>query len=99
MPEPRLRAVKPDEKPPARRKKVLTVDEAAKTGDPRDVLVAMRDRIAVAVQNPECPPRDLASLTRRLAEVAREIKAMELAEQQEADESVPDDVEFDPASV
>ena len=94
----RLRAVQADDAPEEPLRKPTMV-EAAASGDHKALLVAMRDRIAVAVQNPECPPRDLASLTRRLAEVAREIKAMELAEQQEADESVPDDVEFDPASV
>ena len=75
MTEPRLRAVKPDEKPPARKRKALAVDEAAKTGDPRDVLVAMRDRIAKAVADPNCPPRDLAALTKRLVEVVREWRA------------------------
>ena len=31
--------------------------------------------------------------------IAKEIKALDLAAKQEADESVPDDEEFDPASV
>ena len=92
-----LRAVKPNEKPT--RAKPQTVAEAASSGDHRALLVAMRDRVAVAVQNPECPPRDLAALTRRLADIAKEIKALDLAAKQEADESVPDDEEFDPASV
>ena len=92
-----LRAVKPNETP--RPKPRQSVSEAASSGDHRALLVAMRDRIAVAVQNPECPPRDLAALTRRLADIAKEIKALDLAAKQEADESVPDDEEFDPASV
>ncbi len=90
-----LRAVRSDE----RRPKPPTVSEAAASGDHKALLVAMRDRIAVTVQNPECPPRDLAALTRRLADIAKEIKAIELAERQEADERVPDDEDFDPASV
>lgn len=90
-----LRAVKPNERPA----KALSVSEAAKSGDHRALLVAMRDRIAVTVANSECPPRDLAALTRRLADIAKEIKALELAEKQEANESVPDDEAFDAASV
>lgn len=93
----RLRAVKPDEKPAP--KKPQTVAEAAKTGDHKALLVAMRDRIALTVADPECPPRDLAALTRRLNEIAKDIRAMDLAAQQEADERVPDDEAFDAASV
>ena len=93
----RLRAVKPDETPAP--KKPQTVAEAAKTGDHKALLVAMRDRIALTVADPDCPPRDLAALTRRLNEIAKDIRAMDLAAQQEADERVPDDEEFDAASV
>lgn len=92
-----LRAVHPGERPVKVRP--ATVSEAAASGDYRALLVAMRDRIAVTVQDPECPPRDLAALTHRLAGIAKEIKAIELAEKQEADERVPDDEDFDPASV
>ncbi len=91
----KLRAVLPDEQPT----RAPTVSEAARSGDHRALLVAMRDRIATAVQNPECPPRDLAALTRRLNEIAKDIRAMDLAAQQEADERVPDDEAFDAASV
>lgn len=69
-----LRAVSPDEKPPAKK---LTVAQAAESGTHRDLLVAMRDRIAKTVADPECPPRDLASLTRRLQDIAREIAALD----------------------
>ena len=93
----RLRAVRPDEKPAP--KKPQTVAEAAKSGDHKALLVAMRDRIALTVADPDCPPRDLAALTRRLADIAKEIKGIELSEKQEADERVPDDEEFDAASV
>ena len=93
----RLRAVKPGETPAP--KKPQTVAEAAKTGDHKALLIAMRDRIAVTVADTDCPPRDLAALTRRLNEIAKELRALELAEEQEADESVPDDEEFDAATV
>ena len=94
----KLRAVQPDEQP-EQPPRPLTLAEAAKSGDHRALLVAMRDRIATAVQDPECPPRDLAALTRRLNEIAKDIRALDAAVQQEADEKVPDDGEFDAASI
>ena len=92
----RLRAVQEGESAPT---KTLTVAEAAKSGDQKALLVAMRDRIAKTVAKDDCPPRDLAALTRRLTEIARELRALEAAEEQEADDAVPDDEEFDAASV
>jgi hypothetical protein len=71
-----LRAVAPGEKPTVP-KKPLSVAEAAKAGSHRDLLVAMRDRIAVAVADPDCPPRDLAALTRRLQDIAKTIEAID----------------------
>lgn len=67
----------------------LSVDQAASSGDHRALLVAMRDRIARAVADPECPPRDLASLTRRLQDIAREIAQVDLKAKQEASEDGP----------
>ena len=61
----------------------VTVAEAARAGTHRDLLVAMRDRIAVTVTNPECPPRDLASLTRRLQDIAKELEALDAQERDE----------------
>lgn len=87
-----LRAVKPDEKAP----KKLDVAEAAASGDHRTLLVAMRDRIAQTVRNPDCPPRDLAALTRRLQDIAKEIEAIDLRSKQEADEdAIAPDEEWD----
>lgn len=64
-------------------KKSKTVAEAAATGDHRQLLVAMRERIARTVSNPDCPPRDLAALTRRLQDVAKEIESMDLRAREE----------------
>ena len=76
-----LRAVGADEtKPPVKKK---TVAEAAATGNHRELLVAMRERLARAVSNPDCPPRDLAALTRRLQDIAREIEALDLRAREE----------------
>jgi len=63
------------------------VAEAAETGDHRILLVSMRERIAKAVSNPECPPRDLAALTRRLQDIANEIKAIDLRAKQEGEDA------------
>lgn len=82
-----LRSVKPTDAPrkPAPAKK-LTVEQAAATGDHRALLVAMRERIAKAVSNSECPPRDLAALTRRLQDIAKEIEAMDLRAKEDGED-------------
>jgi hypothetical protein len=90
-----LRAVKDDEKPPQSQKK-LSVAEAAASGDHRALLVAMRERIARTVSNPDCPPRDLAALTRRLQDIAREIEIIDLRSKEEAlEDGVSADEDFD----
>lgn len=60
-----------------------SVADAAASGDHLALLVAMRERVARAVSSVDCPPRDLAALTRRLQDIAREI---ELIEQRAKDE-------------
>lgn len=72
-PKSRLKAVTDETPPPPSR----GVKAAAESGDRRELLVAMRDRIAVAVENPRTPPRDLAALTRRLLEIAKDLEAMD----------------------
>ena len=72
-----LRAVKPDEKPSKRK----TVSQAAESGTTRELLVAMRARIATAVEDANTPARDLAALTKRLTEVVRDIEAIDAREQ------------------
>lgn len=86
-----LRAVRTGEKPapaatPRSRRKQKTVAEAAAGGDHRELLVSLRERIAKTVSNPDCPPRDLASLSRRLQELAKEIEAIDMRARQEAGE-------------
>ena len=77
-----LRAVALGEKAPPK-----SVKEAAKNGSHRELLVAMRDRVAETVEDSKCPPRDLASLSRRLMEIAKDIEAIDLADEQEATRS------------
>ena len=81
--KPSLRAVEPGEAAPAR--KTHTVTSAASEGDRRDLLVAMRSRIATAVEDPNTPARDLAALTRRLLEIAKDIEAIDVRAAEEAD--------------
>lgn len=90
--KPALRAVGDGEKTPD---SVRTVAQAAANGTHRDLLVAMRERIAVAVSNPTCPPRDLAALTRRLQDIAKEIEAMDLRAKEEALDGLLDDEAWD----
>lgn len=73
-----LRAVTPDEKAPPK-----SITEAASAGTHRELLVAMRDRIAKAVEDPKCPPRDLASLSRRLHELSKDIEQHDVIESEE----------------
>lgn len=99
MAKPELAVVKPGASSP-RPKPKPTVSQAAASGDQRALLEAMRDRIAKTVEDPRCPPRDLAALTRRLQDIARELKALEVAEEQEAANggAVPDEA-FDEAAL
>jgi ribosome-binding protein aMBF1 (putative translation factor) len=83
-----LRVVTPGEVPPEP-KKPKTVTEAADNGTTRELLVAMRARIAKAVEDPNTPARDLAALTKRLVEVVRDIEAIDAREEQEAERGGP----------
>ena len=56
---PKLRAVGPGEK--SQRK--LSVVEAAVLNDHREMLVALRNRVAKSVESADCPPVALAALT------------------------------------
>ena len=96
MGKPPLRAVGPDETPAAPK----TVTQAASGGSTRELLIATRDRIAVAVEDPNTPARDLAALTKRLMETVREIEAIDARDRQEAGGNVRrGDVPFDSAAI
>ena len=79
---------------PAKQPAQMSITEAAEDGDQRELLIAMRRRVATTVEDPNCPPRDLAALTRRLQEIGREIDAIDVKMKQEAAEdgsSTPDE--------
>jgi hypothetical protein len=80
----KLRAVAPDETGPAKKH---TVTSAAESGSLRDLLVAMRDRVAKDVESPNTPARDLAALTRRLLEITKEIEAIDAKGGEDADDA------------
>lgn len=76
------------------------VANAAATGTTRDLLVAMRERVADAVDDEATPARDLAALTKRLREIAADIAALDAREQEDESDAanVPDEP-FDPAAI
>ncbi len=90
-----LRAVSEGEMPPA----VKSVTEAAKSGTTRELLSAMRGRIASAVEDPNTPARDLAALTKRLVEVVRDIEAIDARTEEAESHAIVEDGKFDPKAV
>jgi len=93
-----LRAVSPDEKPPTPTKP-KTVTEAAKSGTTRELLSATRDRIAVAVEDPNTPARDLAALSKRLMETVREIEAIDARTEESESHAQVEDGEFEASAI
>lgn len=77
-----LRAVAQDERPVV----LTTIEDAALAGSVVDELRLTRARIARTLDDPNCPPRDLASLSKRLMEIGREIESIEAKARQEAAE-------------
>ena len=96
----RLRAVTDEDKPPEASARSKTITQAAEDGTTRELLVAMRARIAKAVEDPNTPARDLAALTKRLVEVVRDIEAIDARSEQEgSDAAVAEDGTFDSSAV
>ena len=94
-----LRTVKTGESAPKRL--VQSVAQAASSGSYRDLLVAMRERIARTVSDPDCPAVALAALTRRLNDIAKEIELIDLRAKQEAveDGDVAGDEAWDSSTI
>lgn len=93
-----LRAVGADEKPPVKAKP-KSVTEAAASGTTRELLIATRDRIAVAVEHPNTPARDLAALSKRLMETVREIEAIDAREQEVGSDAKVEDGKFEASAI
>lgn len=64
---------------PSRRAKqsAKPVRAAADSGDRRALLAALRARIATDIDNPSTQSRDLAALSRRLLDIAKELEALD----------------------
>jgi hypothetical protein len=86
-----LRAVEPNERRNPLDPRQLTVDVAAKEGTELELLMALRDRIATQISDPNCSSRDLAALSKRLEELRKSISAERLRLKEELADA--DDVE------
>lgn len=68
---------------PRRKSAPSTVAQAVKDGSSKDVLMTLRARIAQTIDDPGTPPRDLAALSRRLVDIDKELRSMDVAEREE----------------
>jgi hypothetical protein len=82
-------AAAPDEPTKTRKKTTHPVAAACDTGTRRDVLVALRTRLARSIDDPATPARDLASLSRRLLEVTKDLESLDAAAEQEDGTAAP----------
>jgi len=64
----------------------MNVADAAASGNRLALLLAMRERVALAISDPDCPQRDLSSLCRRLMDIAKEIGELQERIRQENEE-------------
>lgn len=100
-----LRSVATDPTPQAKRPsrprvvKPKSVKDAASKGTPRELLVALRDRIAEDLDSRATLARDLASLSKRLMELQREIAAIDAQAEQEGKGGAVPDEDFDTSAV
>lgn len=87
----RLRPVGPDET--AEKPRKLTVVQAAADGTHRELLGALRARIAAAVQSPSCHPVALAALSRQLVLLSKELSVIDARADDEVGEAaaIPDE--------
>jgi hypothetical protein len=72
-----LRTVGPDEKPKPEK---LSVSEAAVRGTHRQLLEALRDKIAKTIESTNCHPRDLATLSYRLQQISKDLLVEDAAD-------------------
>jgi hypothetical protein len=78
----------------------MSILEAAEVGDRLEESRAMRRRIAVALDDPNTPARDLAALSRRQMELGKEIEAMVARLSEEAGSGAEvSDGRFDAAAI
>ena len=93
-----LHAIGPDDVPPAL-PRPKTIAEAVERGSTLDVLRLARERIARTLDEPNCPPREQASLSRRLIEMGKEIDAIEARSLEDDPVAKVEDGKFDAAAI
>jgi hypothetical protein len=71
-------------KAPVKRAPRKSVAAAAASGDRRQLLVALRNRIGSAIDDPGTPPTALAALIRRAELIAKEIEVIDQASETSA---------------
>ena len=64
---------------------MLTVAEAAAQGDHREMLVALRARIARSVEAPSTNPVALAALSRQIVLISKELAVLDAADEDSVD--------------
>lgn len=71
----------------------MSVLDAAESGNERELLVAMRNRVATAIDDEKTASRDLAALTKRLREITQDIAALDVQVEEGGDgaEEAPDE--------
>lgn len=74
----------------------MTVAHAAEHGSRRELLLAIRRRLADALDDDRTQPRDLSPLALRLKEVAEEIQALDTAGVAEATTATANDEPYRP---
>jgi hypothetical protein len=77
-----LRVAKPGERTP--RKRNLTVTQAAKGDSHRELLAALRSRLAAAIESPSCPAVAVAALSRQLTLISKELSIMDTTSGEDA---------------
>ena len=87
-----LRVATAADAPPARPE---SVSAAVQTGTPREVNIAMQDRIAKAIDAEDIRGADLAALSRRLHELRKELAAMDAQAREAAEDDVVDDAAWE----
>ena len=76
----------------------MTVLHAAEHGTTRDLLAALRELLAGALDDERTQPRDISALVLRLKEVSAEITALDDRAKTEARQP-PADASFDPSTL
>jgi hypothetical protein len=78
----------------------VTIEEAAERDDDLGQLRLTRRAIARKLDDPNCPARDMAALSKRLMEIGKEIAAIEARAAQEDDQHAEvEDGVFDASAV